>query len=412
MRNEQGVALVLALIVLVALTGLLLAFLSMAAMEPQIARNLTDVTQARYVAETGIEWAYDQLATAPATGPGSWNALLAAGGTMATSQALPGLPATSGTFTVTLRNDTQPSDPQITGQPVVDPGGPANDTNGVVILNATGTVNGVTRTIQAAVTRLRLPTVGALAFPGVTANTAFADDSLVINGNDTNPDGTAGPCAPAWGIAVATAAERNQVLTALGTRAQNVSGKPINPASPGVGANTIASDATLTPARISKYVDAVKGMASISLQSSPAAPLVYSSIGSTCATNWNSPTCWGTRSQPKLVYVKGTGDPTYTALTMAGTGVGTLIVEDGSLAILGNLQWEGPIIVTGKNVAFKLLGVTSTVDRVYGSVIVNETFTGLQTSDAGNTKLYYSCQALNNAMRVRSLNRLTSWREL
>ncbi|MGH7362035.1 MAG: hypothetical protein ACREJI_10540, partial [Candidatus Methylomirabilales bacterium] len=53
-RNQKGVALPLALFALVMLSGLLLAFLSMAGMEPTIAANHTDVTRARYAAEAGI----------------------------------------------------------------------------------------------------------------------------------------------------------------------------------------------------------------------------------------------------------------------------------------------------------------------------------------------------------------------
>lgn len=71
-RNEKGVALVLALIALVALMGFLLAFLSMAAMEPRISANLYDTARAPYLADAGIEWAFDQLAAAPAAGQGSW----------------------------------------------------------------------------------------------------------------------------------------------------------------------------------------------------------------------------------------------------------------------------------------------------------------------------------------------------
>ena len=124
-RNEKGVALPLALFVLLSLTGLLLAFVSMAGMEPQISRNLNDTSRARYVAEAGMEWAYDQLASAPATGPTSWNGLLGApsNGVMATNMFLPGLAVTFGTFSVTMRNDSQNGDSALTGLPACNAGG-------------------------------------------------------------------------------------------------------------------------------------------------------------------------------------------------------------------------------------------------------------------------------------------------
>ena len=63
-RNEKGVALPLALFALMMLSGLLLVFLSMAGMEPSIAANLSDATRARYLADGGIEWAFDTLGSA------------------------------------------------------------------------------------------------------------------------------------------------------------------------------------------------------------------------------------------------------------------------------------------------------------------------------------------------------------
>ena len=60
-RDEKGVALPLALFALVMLSGLLLAFLSMAGMEPVIAQNHTSSSKAFYIADAGIEHALDAL---------------------------------------------------------------------------------------------------------------------------------------------------------------------------------------------------------------------------------------------------------------------------------------------------------------------------------------------------------------
>ena len=61
--NERGVALMLALVILLTLTGLVLAFHSVSAFEPQISRNQSDTTRARFVADAGVEYAYDTLAS-------------------------------------------------------------------------------------------------------------------------------------------------------------------------------------------------------------------------------------------------------------------------------------------------------------------------------------------------------------
>lgn len=57
MRNERGVALPLAMILLMVLTMLTITFMSLGSVEPQISRNLSDGARARQLAESGLEWA-------------------------------------------------------------------------------------------------------------------------------------------------------------------------------------------------------------------------------------------------------------------------------------------------------------------------------------------------------------------
>src|SRR3990170_4064891 len=91
-RNEKGVALPL-------------AFLSMAGMESEISANLTDVARARYAAEGGMEFAFDQLIT---VNP-NWNTVLGppTNGLLVNAQPLIAGSPQLGTFTVQVRNDTQ-----------------------------------------------------------------------------------------------------------------------------------------------------------------------------------------------------------------------------------------------------------------------------------------------------------------
>ncbi len=415
-RNAKGAALPLALLALVILSGLLVTFISMAGMEPQISRNLSDTTGARYTAEAGIEWAYDQLVVA-ASQVNGWNSLLATNaGQMATNMPLPGLPATSGTFSVTVRNDTLATDPQITGQPV-DPGGPTNDTNNVVILTSTGTYNGMPRQIQEVVTHVALNLPSALNLPGVGTNTVFSGNSFTITGNDTNLNDSPGTCPSTWGIGVADTATENRVQSSLSQQQKdNVTGKP-QAAGPGLGDNTIAPDASLTPAAIAKFVNAVKPYADMMLQASAANRLQYQNLGDTCASNLNDSNCWGTRSNPKIVYIKGTLDPgqAFYALSLSGTstGAGILIIEDGDLSITGNFRWEGLILITGQYVGLLYGGGGN--QTIYGGVVVNETAnvnSQVEFDAAGNAKLVYSCQALNNVRNMRRLFSGTSWMEL
>ena len=422
-KNQHGVALPLALIALVALTAFVAVFLGLGSTETQVGQNHSQLTGARYVAETGIEWAYDQLIQQTAADPNSSFRAVANNilgppnnGVMANGIPLPGLPATSGTFSVTLRNDSQANDNQITGQPV-DPGGPTTDTNDVVILTSTGTYNGVTRQIQQVVMHLDLNIPGGVDLPGVGTNTSFSGNSFTISGRDTNLDDTAGACTSVWGIGVADTATESRVQSSLSQQQKdNVTGKPQS-AGPGLGDNTIAPDLSLTPARIAKFVSVVKPYADMSLQASGSARLQYQNIGNTCGTNLGDPNCWGTRSNPKIVYVKGTLDPeqAFYALSLSGTstGAGILIIEDGDLSVTGNFRWEGIILITGQYVGLRYGGGGN--QTIYGGVVVNETAnvnTEVEVDAAGNAKVVYSCQALNNVRNMRQLFRLASWREL
>lgn len=156
--GERGVALVLTLMVLLIVTGLALALLSVSALEPRISRNLGHGTRARYLAEAGIEIGYNTLVAAAGEHK-TWSPLLstvtAAGGPWVplpslTRAALPGLTEADGTYSVDIRNDSLADDTAVTGEATVE-SDPALDTNGVVIMRSTGNFGTTTRTIEVVV---------------------------------------------------------------------------------------------------------------------------------------------------------------------------------------------------------------------------------------------------------------------
>src|SRR3990172_5748852 len=291
-RTERGVALPLALFALVMLSGLLLAFLSMSGMEPQISANLTEVARSRYLAEAGVEWAYDQLATNM-----NWNAILVGAdlnpNTVDDGRMTPGvLPAplnnaAFGTFTATLRNDSGAGDAALTGQLACNgqgasdcPGANPNttDTNGVVILTAAGTYRGVTRQIQVVLRRLNLPPFpGSYSMPGVQSDLWFQNANFDIDGrdweykctancNDPNPlnrtyaySQKADQSKMKYGIAtqtgnqanlnpVQTYEQRSEFKLDNAAKRNNVIGKDqTNPAASTTGLNTVAALHPATP---------------------------------------------------------------------------------------------------------------------------------------------------------------------
>jgi Tfp pilus assembly protein PilX len=428
MRNERGMTLPLTLLMLLVMASLTLALLAVAGIEPRIARNLSDATQARFAAEAGLEATFDTLARTP-----DWNTLLTnasatPGVLMFNNAAIGTLPAARGTYTVFMRNDTLAGDPAITG--VATDTSPSTDANGVVIVTSTGTVNGAQKSVRAAVRRVSFPPglfQAAFALPGNEAQVNFNGNSFEVDGRGWRMDGSGldASCASVYGISVSSVLPSNNpganeavVESALSSQQQdNVKGKPQNSSQPGQGANTIAPNSVLTPTMIQTFIDQAKAAADIVLDSRQPSGLSFNNIGSSCASDPNSQTCWGTQANPKVVYIRGEPDPSsmFSALQLSGntTGYGILIVEDGDLRISGNFAWYGPVIVTGRWVGVGFMGGGN--QQIYGALISNETATdpgfyeGVMT---GNSKIRYSCEALRLAATARKLTRLTNWKDL
>jgi hypothetical protein len=460
MGDQRGIVAPLAMYSLVLLSVLLLAFVSMAAQEPQVSRNLSDMTQARYAADAGVEWAFDTLVAVP-----DWSTILAVGGgTMVSNQILPGLTAAAGTYTVVARNDTLAGDTAITGQPALDPSGSATvDQNGIMILTSTGTVNGVTRQIQVVVRRLQLPPFpGAANEPGVQTDTYDSVTSFQIDGRDYNRDGTFGPgnglTNMKYGIATQPGVQANiapteyetNVENAFNTAAKraNVIGKqdtnhalvdPTDPAPPPgtqTGRNAIAvpagtpADPLLTPINMNAFLNALAAFPSTNvIQSTMACPMVMSSSGtanSPTLTNGcgvNKPINLGTTSAPTLTYFRGQLDTssTFTGLRLQGggtiQGAGILVVEDGDLSVnVSNLRWDGIIMVVGRYVGAGFRAGSSSM--VYGAFVSMETI-GTEPpgfyeflNQSTSLTMRNSKQNIDMVQNMRALYRILSWREL
>jgi Tfp pilus assembly protein PilX len=160
LTDSRGGALVLSLMVLVGLSAIALALLSISALEPQISRNHVDLVTARYLAEAGIEHAYDTLASTA----GRWSDSLAGttctAGVVLADAALPERTRADGHFTVRLRNDCATGDERLTGVPRDDTGDPTRDGNGKVVVVSTGAVGRTTHTITAVISDERLDRLG------------------------------------------------------------------------------------------------------------------------------------------------------------------------------------------------------------------------------------------------------------
>jgi len=429
--DERGAALVLALMVLLTLTGLVLALLAVSGFEPQISRNHSHTVRTRYVAEAGLEYAYAVLAT----NVDAWNGYLegascSQGAVLgAEGSSLPGLASVHGTFTVSVRNDCDAGDAALTGVGLdaaagaCDPtaaGGAARDANCRVIVTSIGTLGGMTRAVTAVVSRTPLPPINAaLAFPGVQADVSFGGSRLSIDGRDTamadRPGMPTGRAAAVYGISVngTLPALETQVESALARGGAEIRGKDEAGSSANAsGVTTIRSDGTLTSRALLDFVAAVIPKADVTISASPGSPHAVADLGSACATDARSDSCWGTTSSPKIVYVGGApADTAGISLRIGGNsaGAGILIIENGAAEIGGSFRWNGVVIVTGKNVGIRYLGGGD--QQIYGATIVNElnarAAAGFTSNASGNGSLLYSREALDLVQNALSRRLVT-----
>jgi hypothetical protein len=432
------------MMVLLILTGLVLAFLSVSAFEPQISRNHLDTVRARHVAEAGIEAGFNQLITsdwASPTGPLSGATPGAPWRTVAglNNATLPLLGAQFGTFTVTVRNDFQvapTSDTILTGQAIVDAGGAATDSNGIIIVRSTGTINGASKTIEVVMKRLFLPPfAGAVNIPGNQADTFLNNDTTnwEIDGRDYScaascdnvANWTAAGGNPAkYGIATKAGVQtNNSIRFEVGaenaantvTKQGNIKGKSEVGGTFTTGLNAIQAVGTSTPPDCAGCADALTPgldptkMATFLtqlaafpgttvLQSTQACPMVLTggsnpggSLSWSDGTLSNAPTLTngcavnktlnlGSRTDPKLVYFRGDPDPTslFTGLKVtAGSGIkgaGILVIEDGDFKNYGALEWDGIVIVNGSFVSSAFMNGSNT--RIRGAMSALETQPG------------------------------------
>ena len=169
------------------------------------------------------------------------------------------------------------------------------------------------------------------------------------------------------------------------------------------------------------------------LQSTMACPMVLT--GNLAGTYSSTPTLTngcgvnqamdlGSRQNPKLVYFRGELEPTstFTGLRLRNNiqGSGILVIEDGDLRTVGNLRWDGIVIVSGRCVSS--IFETGSNTTIFGATVSNETVWnegGNQNQTpyydgwfgASSVSLRYSQEAIDLVQR-RLLFRISTWREL
>ncbi len=480
-REERGVALPLAMILLMILTMLTITFMSLGAVEPQISANLSDGARARQLAESGIEWAMStQIGNADFNSSALLGGTMTSGGqcgtgntcrVLASSQTMPGLTSTQGTFGVTLRNDisTNTGDQALIGTGNTRDSSTSVDANGFVVLSSTGSFNGASRTITAVLQRGNLNINAALSLPGVQTDTFSNDPPCAgcysIDGRDwkiADASSPTGANPTKLGISTYTGTETLTGLTyeanaeagfddsqkrgyVQGADVNDTATNPSDTDAAGTGRRTIAADTSLNPTLIQNFLT--------NLASNPATQIVNSTqacqyasgsstkpeglrMVSTSTANQvtvtnnctgtdqvNQTVNLGTATSPALLYIKGEYDPSsnFIGLAVSGsqtiTGYGVLVMEEADLSFFQSSQftWNGIVIVTGRNVGVGFRSGSNT--EIRGALIANETNAAEAggyfefLNQAATMKIRYGKEGIDLALRGLYNTRIISYRE-
>lgn len=380
-REERGIALVVALWVMVLLYLLGLVFLNVSGTESTIASNEASAAKAFNIAEAGLERSKRALMGA------DLDTVLANGGTPSFGSSVT---FAGGTYQVVVSNNctaigNYPAD--TTGCPPPDPP-PAADGDNLVIVTSTGTypADGSAQSVLKLlleVPPVTTPPAPIYMLPGSdpdpthnNVNFTFQTPTFFVTGNDTNLDGSAGTGAAVYGAAVPSDARSDLVAEATPHAAEIT------------GAGGLPSISTTASSVLTKD--------SLCAARSELIPLATQSY-TTDETLGNGHVL-GTVASPQITYAQE--DLTLTGMgANAVKGAGILIV-DGSLRLEGNSVFSGIIILCGQGEIIMAGGA-----KVYGAILGANTgpYAGndgeTRFKIVGNGEVHFSRQALEVASR-------------
>ena len=355
-RDETGVALPLALFALVMLSGLLLAFLSMAGMEPVIAENHVSSSRAFYIADAGIEHALDALQS-PGSPPlpqvGKPPLIL-----------FPGQAFGGGSYSVTV----------------------SQNADRTYLLTSTGTYTNASRAINVRVNLGNLPPpLGAAEIlvdpklpvpPGQKSKTEFdAEPGGWFDGRDWTAPANISACTDIANCGTLLdpsdhpstyggfTNNKDHILqianggAVVGSNCSPPACSGTNPA----GTVSQQTDATVPFTRWDSFLDAATSRANQTL---------------TPGLNFNGTKTWGTAAAPEITVINNSSTVSWNAKV---NGAGVLIIEVNTLSNIelkgdGGLNWQGLVIVRSEgNVEFEIgcdgCGPKDGVARIFGQVV-------------------------------------------
>jgi hypothetical protein len=336
--NEQGATLVFTMLVLFVLLSLTVASLIATTSDLKISGNYQTGTEALLTAESGILHAQESIneigviSNCQSEIVSNWGSIFTT--SAVTVQGYPLL-----RYTVAATADS-------------------TDPAGHMLLTAVGEApNESQRSIQARLATGNAFSPGAIYLPGNSVNPNFNGNSFLVDGHDTNLDGSANPSGDAPGISARAQSSVDSVAGALSSQqADNVVGRGGTPSvqlSNGFSASQLLNDIV---------------------------PRIQSTPGVVTNPQLNGNDTFGTQASPQITHF--TGDVNVTG-DLSGFGV---LLVDGGLTISGSTTFTGLIVVQGTTDITTLQGNTT----ILGSLWT----TDLRLTVGGSASITYSSQAL------------------
>jgi len=366
MRSQRGVALPMAMLTMLILSALIIAFSMMAASEPLLANNQLQVAQARAVAESGVEraiWALNN----PTNADGIPNPLVTPAAPFTGATAVPVMVdgAQMGVFTVAVTNGATTNERNI----VATGWTPTN----------TGTGPKVKQKIQVTVLQTRfLDPPSALTVRGEIN----AGGTTLI---DSRSDTSCGPKAGSMSKGVTSTSGNASIYGADGNNVKNQSGDMLQN----------VPDATFDSYTYSsKELDALKALAkqngtyyqgTVSFNSSNKIPngIIFVDTVSGENIDKNGPNTTPT-SDFASVDIHGNAP-----LDASGIFSGMLIVA-GALSISGSFQMHGMVYVQN-DFTYLGTGAGQIVGAVLSQNIRDVSATTIDTDVSGNSTIVWNC---------------------
>lgn len=364
-RNERGIALVVAIVALVVIGAIIAGTFFISTLEQRTSYNTVQTTQAFEAAEAGMQ-------QATANWDVNWNMLTAGTSSPTYTTSSFGGSYASYAYTVTNLNDQ------------------------IFLITSKGTQNGASQTLVSLVRLVSTPVnVGAAVTAGGAAQVG---GNATIDGRDTIPAGwTRSPACP-------------HAPDMAGIRSSGTIGTNGSPSIYGSPAK-VQNDAGVTTDLFQSPFQQLKQSATLSFAGGNGqgnyvtfTGIAPTSTGSpaqcdrTNVYNWGEPYRNGTYIAPctgyaPVVYINGNAK-----FNSNGRGQGILLVE-GDLAIAGGFQWVGLVIATGE------VKTGNGNANVTGAILAQNANIGDQTSFSGTPVVSYSKCVLDFVMHASALGR-------